>query len=295
MPRIALPCVLAIAALLAGGCDGGEPAAPGRKPGHSGERGPERGDGSAEPATPAVRVPTGQTPTPPEPGAPVRPAGGATLEGVVHFSGDPVPVATVVPVGTDPHYCGEAMSKQDIVIDPQSRGIRYTIVRLTGPGLEDWPGTRPGRLVLDNDRCRFVPHAAAVTVGSTLVVRNSDPVLHTTHLYGAATFNPALPAKGDEAQFKLRRPGLILVRCDKHGWMQAYLWVGRHPFHAVTDAQGAYRIAGIPAGRYTVEMWHEYFTAQKAEVELQAGRTARQDFTCTNEPPVDTRQEGESP
>lgn len=218
-----------------------------------------------------------------------------TLEGMVRFLGGVVPSPTIVPVGTDTHYCGQAMSKEDIVIDAKSGGIRYVFVRLTDGRLDSWPPGKPDRLVLDNKHCRFEPHAAVLVVGSTLVVHNSDPLLHTTHLYGAATFNWALATKGVTQEVRLGRPGLILVRCDKHGWMQAFLQVDRHPLHAVTDPQGRYRIGGIPAGEYTVETWHEIFGAQQATVSVEADQSTQQDFVYTDESQLGQSEKGAAP
>lgn len=197
-------------------------------------------------------------------------------------------------MGTDPDFCGHSASKEDRVIDPQTRGVRYAIVGFHDRKLND-SAAKPGRLVLDNNKCRFEPHAAAVTVGTTLVATNSDPVLHTTHGYGASTFNFALPTQGASGELPLDAPGLVMVRCDKHGWMNAFIRVDRHPFHAVTDAQGFYRIAAVPAGQYQFEIWHEYFGARRVRVSIEAGQTTRQDFTCTNDSPPEPVQQGVSP
>ena len=50
---------------------------------------------------------------------------------------------------------------------------------------------------------------------------------------------------------------MIIVKCDVHGWMQAFIQVDEHPFHAVTDGMGAFRISNIPPGTYDLVTWHE--------------------------------------
>jgi len=65
------------------------------------------------------------------------------------------------------------------------------------------------------------------------------------------------------------------VKCDIHGWMKAFIRVDNHPFHTVTDADGAFRIEGIPAGTYTLEAWHERFGEQKHGVSVRGGETTR--------------------
>ena len=55
-----------------------------------------------------------------------------TVEGTVRFVGERLPSPTIVPVGGDAQYCGHEYSKEDWVVDPASRGIRYAIVHLSG-------------------------------------------------------------------------------------------------------------------------------------------------------------------
>ena len=201
-----------------------------------------------------------------------------TVEGTVRFVGERLPRPTIVPVGGDAQYCGHEYSKEDWVVDPGSRGIRYAIVHLSGKGLVGWR-SKPGHLLLDNKNCRFEPHAAVLTVGSTLEVKNSDKILHTAHGYFAATFNFALPGEGANAKQRLRRPGIVQIRCDSHGWMNAFIRVDRHPFHAVTDAEGRFKIEGVPPGTYTLEVWHERSGSKKQEIAVKEKQTTRVELT----------------
>ncbi|MFQ5606214.1 MAG: carboxypeptidase regulatory-like domain-containing protein, partial [bacterium] len=66
-------------------------------------------------------------------------------------------------------------------------------------------------------------------------------------------------------------PEMIPVKCDIHGWMKAWIVVVDHPYHAVTDEAGAFKITGIPAGTYTVEFWHETLGKQTQEVTVKDG------------------------
>ena len=210
----------------------------------------------------------------PEPAA----QGAGTVEGTVRFAGEHIPASTVVPVGTDVQYCGHQYSKEDWVIDSRSRGIRHVIVRLSGKGLSSWRAT-PGYLLLDNKDCRFEPHAAVLTVGATLEVKNSDKILHTAHAYFGATFNLALPKEGDSVKRVLRRPGIIQIRCDNHGWMNAFIRVDSHPFHAVTDSQGRFKIEGVPPGTYTLDVWHERSGSKKQQILVNDQQTTKVDLT----------------
>lgn len=209
--------------------------------------------------------------------APAR--GTGTVEGTVRFVGEKIPTSTIVPVGADAQYCGHEHSKEDWVIDAEHRVLRYAIVHLDGDDLDRWEQTKPEYLLLDNKNCRFEPHAAVLTVGSTIELHNSDEILHTAHAYFAATFNVALPQPGASEKRVLSRPGIIQIRCDNHGWMNSFIRVDRHPFHAVTDSEGRFRIVGVPAGTYTLEAWHERSGSQRREVTVRDRQTTKVDLT----------------
>jgi len=73
----------------------------------------------------------------------------------------------------------------------------------------------------------------------------------------------------------LSRPGYVIIKCDIHGWMQAFIRVDDHPFHAVSAADGSFRIEGIPPGTYTLEIWHEQFGSQETTVKVEAESVSR--------------------
>jgi len=67
---------------------------------------------------------------------------------------------------------------------------------------------------------------------------------------------------------KVDEPGMYVVKCDVHGWMQAFIRVDPHPFHSVTDSDGRFRIEGLPPGNYTLELWHEKFGTLARDVRI---------------------------
>jgi plastocyanin len=200
------------------------------------------------------------------------------VEGVVRLRSGTTPEPTAVENTTDPDVCGRHQTLEDLVVSATTGGVAHAIVALEDVPAEHVPALEPGRLVLDNRQCRFVPHAAVLPAGSTIEAVNSDPVLHTVHLYGPVQVNIALPLEGMRVSHVVERPGLIVVKCDVHGWMQAFVRVDAHPFHAVTDPSGAFRIAGVPPGEYTVSVWHERLGSMERRVQVRAGETARAEF-----------------
>ncbi len=199
--------------------------------------------------------------------------GAGTIEGRVVFTGKTIPRPTVIENGTDPQSCGTEQSFEDLLVSKENRGIQNVILSLANEAFSRQSRPPGGKLVLDNRKCRFDPHVAVLTAGSTVEAINSDAIFHTTHLYsGPSSRNLSLHV-GGKARHVLQRPGFVIVKCDIHGWMKAFIRVDNHPFHAVSDADGKFQIRGIPEGSYTLEVWHEYYGEQKLAVTVRDGKT----------------------
>jgi plastocyanin len=218
--------------------------------------------------------------------APSGAEGVGTVVGRVLYGGETPPPPRRVENTTDPEVCGRFHDLEDLVLGGDSRGIANVLVAVVDVAPELLPPTEVQRLTLDNRECRFEPHAAVATVGSTIVLRNSDETLHTVHLYGRShdgrarhEENVAMPFVDLEIVRPLDEVGIYQIRCDVHGWMLAYLRVDDHSLHAVTDSQGEFRIEGVPPGRYTLEAFHERLGFQRVQVDLRAEQATEVQLT----------------
>ena len=194
-----------------------------------------------------------------------------TLQGTVRWNGADVPQPTKVQNATDPDVCGRMHTLQDLLVSDRNKGIKNVIMALVDVPAGTAPPGVPDRLLLDNIDCRFSPHVTVLTVGSLFETRNSDPTLHTVHLYGPSEANIALPLQGMTVSRTLENAGVFIVKCDVHGWMQAFVRVDDDSFHAVTDESGSFRITDVPAGEYTLEAWHETLGTQQRTVRVGDG------------------------
>ena len=109
----------------------------------------------------------------------------------------------------------------------------------------------PAHAVLDQRDERFVPHVLAVTTGTVVDFPNSDRIYHNVFsLSKTRPFDLGRYAAGRSKAIKFDRPGIVRVFCDIHSHMNAFILVFDHPFFALTDADGRYRIDNVPAGTY---------------------------------------------
>ncbi len=55
--------------------------------------------------------------------------------------------------------------------------------------------------------------------------------------------------------------------------MSAWIVVIDHPYHAVTDARGAFTLSDVPPGTYEMEIWHETLGSRTRSVTVRAAAT----------------------
>jgi plastocyanin len=139
--------------------------------------------------------------------------------------------------------------------------------------------SEPGRARMDQRNETFVPHILAVTTGTIVDFPNSDLVYHNVFsLSKGARFDLGRYAAGRSKSVRFDRPGIVRVFCEIHSHMSAFILVFSHPFFAITDDDGRYRIDGIPPGSYTVVAWSDRTSFEARPVTVPEGGTAQLDF-----------------
>ncbi|MFL5422125.1 MAG: carboxypeptidase regulatory-like domain-containing protein [Myxococcales bacterium] len=134
---------------------------------------------------------------------------------------------------------------------------------------------------IDQRGCEYIPRVVGVRAGQPIAFRNSDDALHNVHARGSGSnqFNFGMPLAGMETKRTFSEPQVMVpIGCDVHPWMRAYAGVSRHPFFAVTGADGKYSLEGLPPGSYTVEAWQEALPQATASVTLGEGESKTADF-----------------
>ena len=138
----------------------------------------------------------------------------------------------------------------------------------------------PGHTVMDQRNETFVPHVLAVTTGTTVDFPNSDRIYHNVFsLSKTQPFDLGRYATGKSKSIRFDRPGIVRVFCDIHSHMNAFILVFSHPFFAVTDGTGRYRIDNVPPGTYTIVAWNEGVTTESRPITVTDGAQADADFT----------------
>jgi len=140
-------------------------------------------------------------------------------------------------------------------------------------------------VVLNQRGCRFDPHVFGIQVGQVLEIRNFDPTTHNEH--EGAKSNPnrndAQPTGALPIVRQFDHPEIMIpINCFQHPWMITYVGVLPHPFFAVTDRDGNFRISGLPPGNYTISAWHERFGEKTVEVIVRPGAQQTLNFAFSS-------------
>ncbi len=224
------------------------------------------------------------------------PVGYGNLHGVVTFDGDPKAPKKVVAKGDasvkDSAVCAaEDAFDETFLVNSANKGIRFAVVYLDKapkaikPELKD-PPTAP--VFFDQKMCRFIPHVVAFRIGQPFKILSDDSVPHNTHTNPNRNdaFNQTVPPNervGVDCKYKKPETAPISVVCDFHGWMKAYHFPVDHPYFAVTDENGKFRIDGLPAGPHTFNVWHESASGgmleRKLTIEITPDNDTEKNFT----------------
>jgi plastocyanin len=217
---------------------------------------------------------------------------GGTIEGHVKLTGTPPP-NPVIKMGADPNCLKINAGKrvvQENVVRAADGGLMNVFVNVKGSFPQ--AAASPVSAVIDQQGCVYHPRVQGARVGQTLEIKNSDATLHNIHSQSTKgiEFNTGQPLAGMVYKVQLKTEEVMLhVKCDVHGWMTGYIGILMHPYFAVTDPAGAFTIANVPAGKQTLQVWHEQYGALMQTVDVKAGATTTVEFAYTgNEKPSQT-------
>jgi plastocyanin len=151
--------------------------------------------------------------------------------------------------------------------DVRAGPLQVTVARADGkplPGavvlVHGPPGTasqKPISAIVDQVDRQFQPDLVVLPVGSTVSFPNSDRVSHQVYSFSPSKrFQLPLYHGTPYPPVTFDRVGIVTLGCNIHDDMIAYVVVTDAAWFGRTDADGAWRAPDVPAGDYSVEIWH---------------------------------------
>ncbi|MBV8360492.1 MAG: carboxypeptidase regulatory-like domain-containing protein [Deltaproteobacteria bacterium] len=202
-----------------------------------------------------------------------------TISGVVEYGGPP-PSPVPLAITKDREVCGTSLVYDQSLVVGRDRGVTNAVVAVVDIAQSQPPKPEPA-VRFDQKGCQYIPHVAVFPAGSTVVILNSDGILHNIHT--ESIVNPVIdlaqPGFKKEIRVTIEKPEIIKVTCDAHNWMEGWWYVTATPYYAITDGHGHYAIHNVPPGTYTLRVWQERLGTQTQRVVVKPNAATVADFT----------------
>jgi hypothetical protein len=207
----------------------------------------------------------------------VRTGQEATLSGAVTFIGK-VPKALKIDMSADPTCAeGNVGPTTEWFVVSNDRLSNVLVYVSAGATIDNYSFEAPSTaIVMEHKGCRYEPHVLGLQVNQPLMIINSDNTHHNTHPTpkSNAEWNQTQPEGAPPLVKTFARPELLIqFNCNQHHWEKAYVSVFKHPFFAVSDVDGNFKIEGLPPGSYKITAWHEKLGEKTVEVVVVPGES----------------------
>src|SRR2546421_11857206 len=128
----------------------------------------------------------------------------------------------------------------------------------------------------------FLPSLLPVQVGTRVEFPNLDDTYHSIFSYSPAKRFDLGRYRPEERPIPSQvfdTPGLVTLRCDIHDHMRGLILVLDTPYFVMTDAEGQFRLIGLPLGHFRLKAWVDSKTTREQSIELKNGNMLVVNFT----------------
>jgi hypothetical protein len=124
--------------------------------------------------------------------------------------------------------------------------------------------------------CSFQPYVQIMRHNAFVEIINFDDLFHNVHAYELnegvrrQMFNFAQPRAGDvdRIDLRFRRGNTLMLDCNAHNWMEAYVYTSISPYISVTSLDGKFEISDVPPGQYQLVVWHPVLGTKVANLSV---------------------------
>ena len=235
---------------------------------------------------------------------------GAIITGRVAFTGTLSHAQTRFEVRKGPEICGaeRVLNKVDvhqgllkgavIALEGVEQGKPFASYQETATGQGEGQFHYIGGDTLNVDvqlkKCSFGPFTGVIMTDEAVRFTNHDSIKHTLHTYASKSRKAKIlrtvhtqslrPNSQTEKVFSMKNlghPRAVVLTCDRHDFMENWLYVVKNPYYAVSDKSGNFSIDQIPPGTYDLVVWHPVLGIKTQRVTLTPEEHVSIDFDLT--------------
>jgi len=144
--------------------------------------------------------------------------------------------------------------------DQAGRPVENAVIMLIPDSRDNMPAASTrlatDRLVDQRDET-FIPMVTIIPRGGRIVFTNNDQTMHQVYSFSPVKqFEFMLAHEQKSPGVVFDKVGVAAVGCNIHDLMIAYAFVTDSPWTEITDEAGRFEMGDVPAGTYTVQIWH---------------------------------------
>ena len=154
----------------------------------------------------------------------------------------------------------------------------FAVVYLEGKFAQ--PGELPVQQMSQKDLA-FVTPLLPVRAGTKVEFPNLDNTFHNIFSFSPTKrfdLGRYTAAERPIPSQVFDKAGLVTLRCDIHEHMRGLIVVLDTPYFVKTDADGHFKLGGLPPGSYKLKAWLDSKTTLERPVELKAGPPLHMDL-----------------
>lgn len=103
----------------------------------------------------------------------------------------------------------------------------------------------------------FIPFVSVVQTGTSITFPNKDSVRHHVYSFSPAKkFELKLYSGVPSTPIVFDQPGVVVLGCNIHDSMIAYVYIVDTPYFAKTEADGMAKLINVPDGQYQLKVSH---------------------------------------
>jgi hypothetical protein len=132
------------------------------------------------------------------------------------------------------------------------------VVVLATPTLAETTTKKPPKsFVIDQVDREFVSPVTVIPIDTPVLFPNNDNIRHHVYSFSASKQFELPLYKGTPAKpVTFDKLGVVILGCNIHDWMVAYIYVTDAPYFSTTNKEGKAQLLNLPAGEYTFRIWH---------------------------------------
>jgi len=141
----------------------------------------------------------------------------------------------------------------------------------------------PGAIIVDQIDKEFIKPLTIVQLGTEVHFPNHDKIRHHVYSFSSAKkFEIPLYEGMPPNPIVFDKEGVVVLGCNIHDWMHAYIYVIDTPYFTTTGRDGQ-ALLDLPLGNYAVRVWHPRLkeSASQTSQELRVNEEKRMDALFT--------------